>query len=210
VTEHSIREQVKDYYERKLRMHGPTPAGVDWNSVQSQELRFAQFERLWRHEPEASVLDYGCGYGALASFLRAQGHRGEYVGFDLSEEMIGVARREAEAVPACRFTACRSEVTPCDYVVASGVFNVKQDVTDEGWRSFVDATVADLASLASRGFAFNALTEYSDADRRRADLYYANPLYWFDHCKRTYGQAVALLHDYPLWEFTIIVRRHPA
>ena len=63
------------------------------------------------------------------------------------------------------------------------------------------------AKLSRTGFAFNALSLYSDPDRRRPDLYYADPLYWFDHCKRRYCRFVALLHDYPLYEFTILVRK---
>ena len=68
-----LRGQARDYYETKLRAHGPTPAGVDWNSQESQELRFALLANLWRDEADASILDYGCGYGALADYLRARG-----------------------------------------------------------------------------------------------------------------------------------------
>ena len=66
-----LRGQARDYYEGKLRAHGATPAGVDWNSLESQELRFALLANLWRDEADASILDYGCGYGALADYLRA-------------------------------------------------------------------------------------------------------------------------------------------
>jgi hypothetical protein len=71
----------------------------------------------------------------------------------------------------------------------------------------VRETIADLAALGTRGFAFNALTLYSDVEKRRPDLHYADPLELFDHCKRTYSRFVTLLHDYPLYEFTILVRR---
>jgi hypothetical protein len=37
-----------------------------------------------------------------------------------------------------------------------------------------------------------------------------DPLRLFDHCKRTFSPDVALLHDYPLWEFTILVRLREA
>jgi hypothetical protein len=74
------------------------------------------------------------------------------------------------------------------------------------WRDYMLATIADLAALGRRGFAFNALTAYSDADRQRPDLYYADPLAVVDHCRRTFSRFVALLHDYPLYEFTVLVR----
>jgi len=41
----------------------------------------------------------------------------------------------------------------------------------------------------------------------REDLYYADPCFIFDYCKRNFSRNVALLHDYELYEFTIIVRK---
>ena len=202
-----LRGQARDYYEGKLRAHGATPAGVDWNSQESQELRFALLAHLWRDESDASILDYGCGYGALADYLRARGHHGGYVGFDVSDAMATAAHTRVKSLTACRVTARREDLEPADYAVASGVFNVKQGADEQAWRDYIWETVADLAVLGTRGFAFNALTSYSDADKRRADLYYLDPLEAFDRCKRTYSRFVTLLHDYPLYEFTIIVRR---
>jgi SAM-dependent methyltransferase len=207
VSSDHLRGQARDYYETKLRAYGPTPAGVDWNSQESQELRFAVLANLWRDEADASILDYGCGYGALADYLRARGHRGAYTGYDVSEAMAQAAHARVAALSACQVTARRKNLEPTDYAVASGVFNVKQDADEEAWRAYIWETVADLAALGTRGFAFNALTSYSDADKRRLDLYYADPLEAFDRCKRTYSRFVTLLHDYPLYEFTIIVRR---
>jgi SAM-dependent methyltransferase len=201
-----LRGQARDYYEHKLRTHGSTPAGVDWNSQESQELRFALLAHLWREKADASILDYGCGYGALADYLRARGHRGAYVGYDVSEAMAQAAHARLVSLTGCTVTARREDLGPADFAVASGVFNVKQDASEDAWRAYIWETIADLAELGTRGFAFNALTSYSDADKRRPDLYYADPLELFDRCKRTYSRFVTLLHDYPLYEFTIIVR----
>ena len=41
----------------------------------------------------------------------------------------------------------------------------------------------------------------------RSDLFYSDPCNLFDICKRKYSRNVALLHDYGLHEFTIIVRK---
>jgi SAM-dependent methyltransferase len=203
-----LRDRVRGYYDGKFRAHGPTPRGVDWNSEESQHLRFAQLARLWDGDPGASVLDYGCGYGALAAWLRARGHHGAYVGFDLSAAMTCAAAARAADLPDCRFTTDRASLQPADFAVASGVLNVRMDVPEAAWTEYVLATIADLAAVGHRGFAFNALTRHSDPARRRADLHYADPLDLFDHCRR-FSPLVALLHDYPLYEFTILVRRVP-
>lgn len=207
VSHPALLGQVRDYYDGKLAAHGATPAGVDWNSLESQQLRFQQFERLWEGQPSASVVDYGCGYGALAAFLRARGQRGSYVGVDVSQAMVDAARAYTADLPACSFLAGTARPEPADFAVASGILNVKLQSDDDQWRGYVRSTLDELAALGTRGFAFNALTSYSDVDRRRADLFYADPLEWFDYCKRTYSRFVALLHDYPLFEFTIVVRR---
>jgi hypothetical protein len=51
------------------------------------------------------------------------------------------------------------------------------------------------------------LTSYSDAEKMRDDLYYGDPLIFFDRSKRRHARNVALLHDYGLWEWTLLVRK---
>ena len=36
----SIRGRVAEYYSEKVREHGETARGVDWNSTESQKTRF--------------------------------------------------------------------------------------------------------------------------------------------------------------------------
>ncbi len=202
----ALRAQSRSYYEAKLREHGPTPRGVDWNSRESQETRFRQLARLVEDDAHAGVLDYGCGVGALYGYLRAHGHLGRYTGFDVSPAMIEAARQLHGAPSDCHLTASRTELEPADVTLASGLLNVKQAASAEAWRDYVFAVIAELAALSRRGFAFNALTAYSDPERRRDDLYYADPLELFEHCRATYSRHVALLHDYRLYEFTLLVR----
>ncbi len=183
MSDEHIRFKVRDYYDGTLREHGSTPRGVDWNSAESQERRFRELGRLWEGDARASVVDYGCGYGALASYLRGNGYEGAYTGFDVSDAMIASAVSGCARLPACAFTTARVEVPRADYAVASGIFNVRMDTPVDEWRSYMFNTIADLASLGTRGFAFNALTAYSDAERQRPDLYYADPLELFGHCR---------------------------
>ena len=37
-----ILRDVARYYGEKIRLHGPTARGADWNSLESQGMRFAQ------------------------------------------------------------------------------------------------------------------------------------------------------------------------
>ena len=53
--------------------------------------------------PEASILDLGCGNGELARELAQQGHSGSYLGLDFSEELLGVAREGVIQYPNFSF-----------------------------------------------------------------------------------------------------------
>lgn len=200
-----LLRDVEQYYSDRLREHGATARGVDWNSPESQRIRFEQLARLWEGETGVlDVLDYGCGYGALLDYFDERGTPVKYQGFDLSKPMIDAA--SVRAGPDRKFASQHSALTTADWVVASGIFNVRLRQTPEAWTAYMRRAVADLAAQARRGFAFNALTSYADADKQREDLYYADPGYWFDFCKRAHSPKVTLLHDYPLYEFTLLVR----
>jgi SAM-dependent methyltransferase len=209
VSERRILSAVEAYYTARVREFGETPRGVDWSTEASQTLRFEKLLELVRGQVSFTMLDFGCGYGALLDQLRGRGQETAYTGFDVSAEMIDRARRRHGGCAQARFTDVAETLEVHDFVVASGIFNVKLDQPDSAWLDYVLATLDTLNSLARRGFAFNALSLYSDVDRRKDHLYYADPMVLFDRCKRKYSPRVALLHDYPLWEFTLLVRKGP-
>lgn len=206
----SFLDDVARYYSDKLAAHGETAKGVDWNGHESQTLRFRQLCQIISPDPESfSVNDLGCGYGALLDYLAQNYQRFSYCGMDVSADMIEAAERRHGDRRDCRFLNAAEPQVPADYGVASGIFNVRLDRTDAEWLNYLSGTL-DLLDRTSRlGFAFNCLTSYSDEDRKRHDLYYADPCQLFDLCKRRYSRQVALLHDYELFEFTILVRKAP-
>jgi cyclopropane fatty-acyl-phospholipid synthase-like methyltransferase len=203
----SVLARVDEYYTSCLLRHGTSPRGVDWNSQESQELRFSQLLQVCPVTEHFSLLDYGCGYGALADFVEAVGYDCQYTAYDISKAMIDCAGKRHASRSWCSFSSDISELRTSDYLVASGIFNVKLSHGTETWRDYVTTTLHTLNSLAAKGFAFNMLTSYSDAERMRDDLHYADPTAVFDYCKRNFARNVALLHDYGLYEFTILVRK---
>lgn len=207
MTMRAIADQVARYYTDKVVIHGADPRGVDWSSAESQQLRFAQLLKVVVGTGPFSLTDYGCGYGALLDTMAGDQRLTCYQGFDISKAMVDLARQRHEGHPACRFTTEPDGLESTDYVVASGIFNVKLGIDARQWRQYAMTTLTHLAGLAKVGFAFNMLTSYADADRQRPDLYYADPAPFFDHCKRNLARHVSLLHDYPLWEFTILARK---
>ena len=66
-----IISEVEKYYSDKIRTYGTSAKGVDWNSKESQELRFKQLLTVIDYENSFSVLDFGCGYGALFDYMNS-------------------------------------------------------------------------------------------------------------------------------------------
>lgn len=201
--------EVAEYYTSKLAQHGETPQGVDWNGEESQMLRFEQLSKIVDTSKHFSINDLGCGYGALYDFLTQKYESFAYAGVDVSENMIRSAEQRYQATSKARFVLASEPEQIADYGVASGIFNVRLRRSDDEWWAHLEATLDILDRTSFFGFAFNCLTSYSDADRMRNYLYYADPCALFDLCKRRYSRNVALLHDYGLYEFTILVRKQP-
>jgi len=79
------------------------------------------------------------------------------------------------------------------------------EYSDIQWLPYILSTLDVMNKKSRLGFAFNMLTKYSDPGYMKKKLYYADPCFIFDYCKRNYSRNVALLHDYDLYEFTIRV-----
>ena len=202
----SVMAGVAAYYSSKLALHGATPQGVDWNGQVSHDLRHRQFLRLLDGAPDASVLDLGCGFGDVLRFLRAEGHRGPFFGYDVAPNMIAEALRLHGKGEDRQWRIGGRPAETADFAIASGIFNVKGEVPTETWVRYVHDNIDILARAGQRGFAFNFLSLSSDPERRRSDLYYADPGETLSWCLHRYGRSVALLQDYGLYEFTMIVR----
>lgn len=204
----SFLDEVAKYYSNKLSLHGDTPQGVDWNGVNSQSIRFDQLCKIINHDSSHfSVNDIGCGYGAFFEYLFERYKELKYVGLDISSEMILAAQKRFCQFEQVSFLASSTPTQIADYAIASGIFNVRLEKSDSEWSHYFYDTLDLMDRTSKTGFAFNCLTSYSDEEKKRDYLYYANPCTVFDLCKRKYSRDVALLHDYDLYEFTILVRK---
>ena len=208
-----MSQLIKDidrYYTDKISSHGATPAGVDWNGEASQLTRFRQLMRITQNDTRFILNDLGCGYGGLVDFLESTSPVSyRYIGYDVSLEMITHARERYTKHQHIEFFHIRSadEMQRADYTVSSGIFNVRMQYSDEEWLNHILHTLDSIDQASEKGFSFNCLTKYSDPEYMKDYLYYADPCFIFDHCKRHYSDQIALLHDYGLYEFTILVTK---
>lgn len=200
-----ILNVVRQYYLYTLTKHGPTPLGVDWESSAQQHRRFDHLLGACDPLVPFSINDYGCGYGALAGLLRMRYTGFTYCGYDIVEMMIDRARLLHAGMANATFTSDARALQPADYTVASGIFNVKFDIPGSTWQEYVLKTLDRIAALSRRAFAVNLLAA-GHAPAEQHYLYYADPTFFFNHCRKRYSLGVSLSRDEELGEFTISVR----
>jgi SAM-dependent methyltransferase len=206
----ALYADIDRYYSRKVHIHGPSPAGVDWACLPTQELRFGQLLRVCGPEAFFSLNDIGCGYGALLAFLakgRKRGARVNYLGVDLSAAMVAQARFLWRKRPMTEFLVASASPRTADYSIASGIFNVKLDQPRALWETFIARTLADMHCSSRVGFAVNFLAPLEKDETGPPELYRVVPEHWQRHCEETLGARVEVLRTHGLpGEYTLLAR----
>jgi SAM-dependent methyltransferase len=200
-----ILSSVDEYYSGRIREHGATPRGADWRDSTGQQRRFDQLLRQVDLHSPLTIAEIGCGYGALAAYLAERNAKVTYIGCDISEEMIKQARSIYGHLPDASFVIGRDVGQKTDYVVASGIFNVRFAFDDTTWFDYVVETIDQMLDASRRGVAVNFLTGFADSDRRESRLWYQAPGQMLDFCIGRYGHCVSLFHDYGMYEFTLAI-----
>lgn len=197
---------IDRYYTTKVERFGASPFGVDWACAPSQHLRFLQLLKLVRPLRSFSINDLGCGYGALSGFLRERYPEAEidYLGIDVSAEMVRRAKRASRSHTNARFVVGHRSPRIADYSLASGIFNVIPPGCRTGWEALVAATLATLAETSRHGFAVNFLRSPTGAPA--PSLYGASVDVWSRFCRDHLRCDIDVVDDYGLREFTLIAR----
>jgi SAM-dependent methyltransferase len=200
---------IDKFYQNNLQQFGSTAKGVGWKNDEAQRIRFQQLFKVVASNGVFSINDLGCGVADFVDFLIHEKANFDYRGYDMMPEMIQRAKDKFvdNELIHLQTISNASEISQADYTIASGIFNIRLATSYEVWLRHILNTITIMNTKSNLGFAFNILSIYSDLEFRKAELYYADPLYLFDFCKRTFSQNVALLHDYGQYDFTIIVRK---
>jgi SAM-dependent methyltransferase len=203
---------ITGHYEKCLRKHGATPAGVDWPSGADLAKRYGvMLELLAEAGRRPQLLDLGCGPGLMLDYLDAAGQidRVNYHGIDLSHEMVDAARARW---PGHAFS-CRDVVSAplpdqsVDVVIMNGVLTERVTLDVETMMALAKSLVAAAFRAARTGIAFNVMNAH--VDWQRNDLFHWSFDSLADFLRSEVSPHYVLRADYGLYEYTCIVRRQP-
>ena len=206
----SVLEVVSAAYDHKLQEHGATHESVMWEDPRSQIYRFEVFAQFLSKEAAGNPLrinDFGCGYGALFTYLIGLPNAPleTYIGYDISLEMIKTARCQIKDTRA-RFIHSDRVSETADFSFASGTYSLKANAEDADWAAYIKSSLKALWEKSSMGIAFNLL------DREKTDandewLYYGNSREFLSFCRAEFSSDTQLISHPQLADFTIFVRR---
>ena len=120
--------------------------------------------------------------------------------------MVAAARTRH---PEIDFEQRDAAAEPCvgryDVVLSSGLFNVMLDTDEPEWLAFVHACLRRMYASSRVAIAFNLMRDR--VDFRSRDLFYSSPDAMLDFCRAELSSDVRIRCDYPLYEYTVYVRR---
>lgn len=97
-----------------------------------------------------TILDYGCGNGALFDYLNRQYQSlTHFNGFDISNEMIQKSKEQFGEIENRNWITSVPDGFEADYVISSGIFKVKLDTSDTIWTEYILNTI-DKLNIYSR------------------------------------------------------------
>ncbi|MEM7600817.1 MAG: class I SAM-dependent methyltransferase [Verrucomicrobiota bacterium] len=191
-------KHLEDRYSKLLSENGDGPGAVEQSDQETQEQRMRTLCYIGDLK-NAKVLDFGCGTGHLLSVLRNEfDFEGEYVGCDITNDLLQVAREKYPEVRFGRWDILNEGLSEnFDYILISGVFN---NLAGENWEWMTDI-LGCLFKNVNKGLAFNNLSRY--VDYFDDHLFYVDPSKVFEFCKSELSPLVSLRHDYFVREGTV-------
>jgi len=202
LTKRQRRELVKRHRD-SLRQYGYSTDTLFWSSRGVQKLRFRVLAEVGIQSGD-SVLDIGCGFADLDSWLQSGGLDVRYTGIDLSREILTAAQHlnpqlDLHCGELVDFNWSEQSF---DWVVLSGTLNWQ--LGDDG--AYASRVIARMFALCRKGVAFNMLDARSLDNSRLGDLRSYNPIAVAEYC-RTLSPSAVLRDDYLDQDFTVYLWR---
>jgi len=205
------RLRIITRHAQAIQDRGYQPTALFWENRQVQQLRFEVLWQLICQHPlfqmplteNIKLLDVGCGFGDFADWLSQHFHAFDYLGIDLSHDMIFAGQCQ---YPQRNFSQGELfdfdwQDNQFDFVICSGALNEVVD-PPETQGHYAKAVIQKMVGLAKYGVSFNLLNQQHDWTANRADLQSFDPEQMHCYCQ-TLAPNVVMRDDYLANDFSV-------
>jgi 2-polyprenyl-3-methyl-5-hydroxy-6-metoxy-1,4-benzoquinol methylase len=190
-----------EIYQRGLEKYGESPQALHWVDYGSMAMRFKYLVKDLDIEGRR-ILDAGCGMGDLLPFLYTKADDFDYLGVDMNEGFINIAKKRYEPHRFAVGNPFDGKFKGnFDIVISSGVMNINV----ENWQTHRKTMIKNMFKLSRRTLAFNMAGGFKPA-RSDSLIAYADAADILEFCK-SLTPKVSLKADYLPQDFTIVMHR---
>ena len=173
---------------------------IGWGNTKSQKLRFKLLTENFDFKNK-TVLDIGCGFGDLYSFIENQYSikLKKYVGIDVCDDFIVYNQKRFKKKNNTIFINCEAndlKNNNFDYCFISGTFNLKMHNNYNELKKILNY----MYSHSKIACGINLLS--TNVDYQNPKDFHYNPSKVIDIVQKI-SKNFKIRHDYPLYEFTI-------
>ena len=200
-----ITKDLHDHYRNTFLNHGPTSRGVDWGDKEwAAELRQTKMLEVIKDLPKQpiSLLDVGCGYGALAQTIKKCSININYSGIDVVEDMVQEAKKRNPDYSFKSVDFFEMDLGCYDYVVCNGILTQKKSASTSEMNLYAQDLIKKMFSICKYGIAFNVMNTH--VNFFKDNLYYRNPSELMAWCQSEITTHLRIDCAYDLWyEYTV-------
>jgi len=194
----NTKKAITEHYTKLYEKYGYSASALGWPRGK-QDIRFQAISQIGELKNK-KILDVGCGFGHLFSYLKAQKIHMKYTGVDINEEFIKIAKKMN---PKSRFEVRDIEKNPFtnnfDWVFAIGTTN------ESGSYQYIRNLLSEMFKISREGVAMDFLSSYVDFKKR--GNFHVSPEKVFKIAKKL-SKRVVIRHDYLPFEFCIYIYKN--
>ena len=191
-------ENVKKQYQEAFNRYGNSLDAVFIPKGRQLE-RFISLLTYVRKE-SFSILDYGCGLGQMANYIKQTFPKASYHGVDIVEEFISENKAKYDHGNFDIVRDCYDIKENYDVITAAGVFNLLYVQDKMNHQKIVYDNLSHLFSKTNDVLSVNFMTDEVDFIQEGAFHQNVNELYCFAKDKLT--KRIAIDESYMPYEFT--------
>ena len=201
-----IRVSQEAYFRHLYNEYNGTPKAVSSESMEHKCLRFAQISRIFEGDDNFTIHDIGMGLAAYLDYLNAHFSdiHFEYSGTEILQEYVENTRsRFPQNKFYLRDIAEKKPPEKYDYVVMSGIFHQRREISIPDWEAFSQKLIKNAFGMSKKGIGFNFISPF--VDFYQTDVYYCNLIKLIHFIHDDLSRFYVINSNYALYEFTVFV-----
>ena len=175
-----IEKKIIEKYDQELQKYGENDRRSIFWTKDKQDNHFNVLLGEEYKMSQMRLLDYGCGFADLNSFLKRNYYTLQYNGCDINSNFVKSAKRNYPNENIFLIESSLDITDTYDIILVSGTFNLL-DIEDSSlMKEYVFEQILTLFSKTNHMLTMNFLSHLTDEEYRYPGHFYLDPMELYD------------------------------